>query len=96
MLGKLVGPLVLGVLIASAALNLWASARYYFSLGGLYNLLDWEQHINSTQTAARSLAFESAEYAKQHPAIVPVLQRFMKLGTNPVPPQAAPPSHPTR
>lgn len=96
MLGKLAGPLVLGVLIASAVFNLWASVRFFFSLRELYKLQAWVQYINSTQTAARSLVSDSVEYARQHPSLDPVLQRFMKAGTNPVPPQAEAPANPGR
>jgi predicted lipid-binding transport protein (Tim44 family) len=96
MVGKLVGPLLLGILIASAALNLWASVRFFFSLRELYKLQAWAQYINSTQSAAQSLASESVEYAKQHPAFEPVLQRFTKPKAVPAPPQAAPPPKPTR
>ena len=92
MVGKLVGPLVLGVLIASAALNLWASVRFFFSLRELYKLQAWVQYINSTQTAARSLAAESVEYAKQQPAIEPILQRFKPTAAPaPAPPAPTPP-----
>ncbi len=87
MLGKLVGPLVLGVLIASVVVNLWASARYFFTLRELYKFHAWEQYIASTQNAARSLATASVKYAKDHPPLEPILQRVLQTQTAPVPPQ---------
>jgi hypothetical protein len=97
MVSKLMGPVLVGVLIASAAFNLWASFRFYFSLRELYKLQAWVQYINSTRGAAQSLAFDSVEYGKQHPAMDPILQRFdLKARPAAAPAQASPSPKPAR
>ncbi len=96
MVAKLAGPLLLGILIASAGLNLWASVGFFFSLRELYKFQAWEQYIISTRSAAYSLATNSVEYAKQHPTLEPILDRFVKVKTAPVPPEAGPASKPNR
>ena len=76
MLNKLIGPLLVGLLIASAVYNLWATVRYYFTLREMYKLNAWVQHINGTLSAAQSLAAETLEYSKTNAAIDPLLQQL--------------------
>lgn len=100
MINKLIGPALVGLLIASAVFNLWASMRTFFTLREIYKLQAWTQHIRTTLSASQALAADAVEYSKTHPSIDPVL---LQLGlkpkpgtpTNP-PPAAATPASGTR
>jgi hypothetical protein len=89
MINKLIGPALVGLLIASAVFNLWASVRTFFTLREIYKLQAWTQHIRTTLSASQSLAADAVEYSKTHPAIDPVLQQIgikAKPTTTPTPP----------
>jgi hypothetical protein len=76
MFNKLVGPVLVGFLIASAVFNLWASVRYYFTLRETSKLQAWFQHINHTLGAAQALANEAVKYSERNPAMDSVLFQF--------------------
>ena len=103
MINKLIGPALVGLLIAAAVFNLWASMRTFFTLREIYKLQAWTQHIRTTLSASQALAADAVEYSKTHPEIDPVLQQLgikPKPGTPaaPPPPAAQPPpgNRPTR
>lgn len=89
---KLIGPLLVGLLMASAVFNLWASVRYYFTLRELYKLQAWVQHINGTLTAAQALANEALKYSERNPAMDPILYQLELKArpSSPTAPSAAP------
>lgn len=95
MVKRLAGPVLVGLLIASAVFNLWASVRYYFTLRqiqGPDGLGAWAVHINQTLTAVQLLGSEAVKYSQQNPAIDPILQEF---GFKPKPGAAVPSAGPT-
>ena len=97
MLNKLIGPVLVGLLIASAVFNLWASVRYYFTLREIYRLQDWESYITRTLGSARALAGDAVRYGEQNHAIEPILQSFdLKPKPGGSPATSAPPVNPSR
>lgn len=87
---RLTGPVLVGLLIASAVLNLWAAGRYYFTLRQIHGpdgLQAWAVHINQTLAAVQLLGSEAVKYSQQNPAIDPILQEF---GFKPKPGAAVP------
>lgn len=90
MVKRLIGPVLVGLLIVSAVLNLWASVRYCFTLrqiSGPEGLQAWATHINTTLGAVQLLGSEAVKYSQQNPAIDPILLEF---GFKPKPTSAVP------
>ncbi len=73
---KLIGPVLLSLLIASAGFNLWASLRHFFIYRQMYKYQEWVTHMTRVRMAAQSLANEALEYSQRNPAIDPVLREF--------------------
>jgi|GEM_PF-1255639 hypothetical protein len=76
MVRKFIGPVLVGLLMASAVFNLWASVRYYFTVRKIYELQAWASHINQTLAAAQVLGSEAVKYSEQNQSIDPILQQF--------------------
>ena len=76
MVRKLIGPVLLSLLIASAGFNLWASVRHYFTYREMYKYQEWVTYITKVRMAAQSLAHEASEYSRRNPAIDPILREF--------------------
>jgi hypothetical protein len=92
MLKKLIGPVLVGVLIASAVFNLWASVRYYFAVKDAYKFQAWGQHINNTLGAAQLLANDANKYSERNPAIDPILIELHLKAKPGSAPASSPPS----
>ena len=97
MLRKLIGPVLLSLLIASAGFNLWASLRYFFTYREMYKHQEWTTYITRVRMAAQYLASDAVEYSRRNPAIDPVLREFdLKPRLTNAPPATAPSPKPSR
>ena len=88
MKSNLLCTLTLGVFLVCALYTIWLSITYYACAAQLQGLQYQYAAIDQTQAALDALLNESLAYGKEHPAILPMLDKFVikPAGTNsPVP-----------
>ena len=73
---KLIGPILVVLLLASALFSVWVSLNYFFSAREHQKLQATALDMGMKLNAAQSLANEAIEYSKRNPAIDPILFQF--------------------
>jgi hypothetical protein len=77
MKSNLLCTLTLGVFLVCALYTIWLSVTYYACGAQLQRLQYQYAAIDQTQSALDALLNEALAYGKQHPAIEPVLEKFV-------------------